>query len=242
MQHESQLDELRRSASTPRAASGSVAERLLQLLLSESMRPGDRLPSERKLTEAMGVGRSAVREAIAALGVLGIVETRVGSGTYLRATGSELLPQTLQWSLLVDHDQTEDLSFVRGALERAASGRAAELATDADLTALSALLQEQRDAGQDIERYIEADIRFHQQIARTARNPLLSDLLSTTRTLLRVWYEYAVERPEDMVRATAEHAAIEAAIAQGDAAAARDAMERHMETAARRIARIAEQR
>ncbi|MGO1736653.1 MAG: FadR/GntR family transcriptional regulator [Leucobacter sp.] len=242
MPHESQLDQLRRAASESRAASDSVTHHLLQLLLGASMRPGDRLPSERNLTEALGVGRSAVREAIATLGVLGIVETRVGSGTYLRSTTSELLPQTLQWSMLVDHDQTADLSFVRGALERAAAGRAAELADAAGIASLQEYVAAQRDASDDVERYVDADVGFHECIAQIAQNPILSELLSTTRSLLKVWYENAVERSEDVAQATREHAEIADAIAANNVAAAQSAMERHMQTAATRITGAAHKR
>lgn len=234
---ESHLDLLRRAATESRAATGSVSEHLLELLLGSSMRPGDKLPSERKLAEALGVGRSAVREAIASLGVLGIVETRVGSGTYLHSATSELLPHTLPWSMLVDQDQTADLSFVRGALERAAAGLAAELATPEEIASLQALVQEQRDADHDVERYVDADIDFHRQLAQIARNPILAELLSTTRALLKVWFENAVEKKEDVERAIHEHTAIADAIAAHDADAARAAMERHMQTATARIMR-----
>jgi GntR family transcriptional repressor for pyruvate dehydrogenase complex len=231
------LDELRRSATPSTSASGSVAQQLLQLLLGDSMRAGDRLPSERKLSEALGVGRSAVREAIAALEVLGIVETRAGSGTYLRSSTSELLPQTLSWSMLVDQERMEDVAFVRAALERAAAERAAELVTPGDAERLRALVQAQRDA--DLEHYVEQDIAFHRHLAAMAGNPILSDLLSTARSLLRVWFEHAVDRSSDVETAIREHAAVAEAVAAGDSAAARDAMATHMATATARILRAA---
>src|SRR5690625_5575841 len=84
--------------SISRSPSSAVTLRLLDLLLGESMRPGARLPGERALAESLGGGRGAVRAAASALEVLGIVETRAGSGTYLRSGTSELLPSTLSWS------------------------------------------------------------------------------------------------------------------------------------------------
>nr|WP_235472331.1 GntR family transcriptional regulator [Frigoribacterium sp. Leaf44] len=64
-------------------------------LVGDPDAPGSRLPPERQLAERLGVGRSAVREALAALEILGIVTVRPGSGTYLRDQTSELLPTTL---------------------------------------------------------------------------------------------------------------------------------------------------
>lgn len=237
MNHESLLDSLRRAEAVP-SVSGSVAQQLLGMLLGEHMSAGDRLPSERKLTEALGVGRSAVREAIAALEVLGIVVTRAGSGTYLRSSTSELLPQTLSWSMLIDQDRMEELAFVRSALERAAAERAAEVVTPAHAERLRAIVQAQRDAAGS-RAYVDHDIAFHQHIAAMAQNPILDDLLSTARSLLRVWFEHAVDRDEDVETAIREHAEIADAIAAGDPVAAERAMQRHMATATARILRVA---
>ncbi|WP_413317337.1 FCD domain-containing protein [Agrococcus sp. 1P02AA] len=240
MNHESMLETLR-SADVVPSVSGSVAQQLLSMLLGDHMAAGDRLPPERKLSEALGVGRSAVREALAALEVLGIVVTRAGSGTYLRASSSELLPQTLSWSLLLDQDQMEELAFVRSALELAAAERAAQVVTPQDAERLRALIQAQRDhIGK--RAYVDADVAFHQHIAAMAKNPILDDLLSTARSLLRVWFEHAVDREEDMQQAIREHIAVADAIIAGDAAAAGLAMRRHMETATERILRSARTR
>ena len=93
-------------AGTP---SSEVARRLLDLFTSGEMAPGDRLPAERQLAATLQVGRSAVREALAALEILGIVQVRPGAGTYLRGNASELLPQTLRWGLLIGERNTAEL-------------------------------------------------------------------------------------------------------------------------------------
>lgn len=211
--------------------------RLLDLLLDESMRPGDRLPGERALAESLGVGRSAVREAISALEVLGIVETRAGSGTYLRSGTSELLPSTLSWSLLLDQDRTSELTVVRSALERSAAELAAAERTDEQARELLDLVQRQRDAVDDPERYVEADIAFHRELALISGNKLLSEILSTTRTLLRVWFENAVDRRADIEDAIREHGEIARAIADRDVEGVSAAMSRHMRTASARVLR-----
>lgn len=220
-----------------RSPSSAVTYRLLDLLLGESMRPGDRLPGERALAEELGVGRSAVREAISALEVLGVVETRAGSGTYLRSSTSELLPSTLSWSLLMDQDRTIELNVVRGALERSAAQLAALTATAAQKDELGRLVAAQRAAADDREGYVAADVAFHRVLAEIGGNGLVGELLATTRTLLRVWFDRAVDNREDIDRAIREHEEIARAVAAGDAAAAGEAMERHMDTAAERIQR-----
>lgn len=220
-----------------RSPSSAVTFRLLDLLLGESMRPGDRLPGERSLAEDLGVGRSAVREAISALEVLGIVETRAGSGSYLRSGTSELLPSTLSWSLLLDQERTAELTVVRAALERSAAELAATLRTDEQARHLLELVELQREAADDHERYVEADIAFHRELALMGGNTLLAELLSTTRTLLRVWFENAVDRRADIEDAIREHTEIARAVADRDAVAVAAAMARHMDTASARVLR-----
>src|SRR6476661_2311336 len=83
------------------SAVSEVTRRLLTYFTSDAIQPGDRLPPERQLALTLGVGRSAVREALAALEILGVVTVRPGSGTYLRGKASELLPQTLSWGMLI---------------------------------------------------------------------------------------------------------------------------------------------
>src|SRR3954452_3251534 len=94
-----------------------VARRLMDLFTSGSLEPGTRLPPERHLAATLGVGRSAVREALAALEILGIVDVRPGSGTYLRDGISELLPRTLSWGLMLGAPRTRELVELRGGLE-----------------------------------------------------------------------------------------------------------------------------
>lgn len=140
--------------------------------------------------------------------------------------------------MLIDQDRMEELAFVRSALERAAAERAAAMVTPEHADRLRAIVQAQRHSARS-DAYVEHDIAFHQHIASMASNPILDDLLSTARSLLRVWFEHAVDRADDVATAIDEHAAIVDAIADGDAPAAESAMRRHMQTATERILRVA---
>src|SRR3954447_4778056 len=107
-----------------------VATRLLDLFTGGSIAAGTRLPPERELAGSLEVVRSAVREALAALEILGVVDVRPGSGTYLRGNASELLPQTLSWGMMLGQPKTLELIEVRGALEIYAARLAAERISD----------------------------------------------------------------------------------------------------------------
>ncbi|TXK19422.1 FadR/GntR family transcriptional regulator [Homoserinibacter sp. GY 40078] len=230
------------SAALDRLPSGSpvsaVATRLLELFTSGSIAPGTRLPPERQLAASLDVGRSAVREALAALEVLGVVDVRPGSGTYLRSSTSELLPQSLSWGILIGQRSTTELIEVRGALEIYAARLAAER-MDADSAAeLDTHLQRMAETLDDLPAFVEADLQFHLVLARATGNSVLLDLLQIIRSLLRVWVDRAVEDVDHARAALAEHTAVRDAIAAGDGDAAASAMASHMLTAGRRLANV----
>lgn len=213
----------------------AVATRLLEVFTSGSIAPGTRLPPERTLASTLQVGRSAVREALAALEILGLVDVRPGSGTYLRGDASELLRQSLSWGILLDSAATAELIEVRGALEIYAARLAAERMTDDAVERLSDHLQEMRDRAGDLALFVEADLQFHHELASSTDNHVLLDLLQTIRSLLRVWADRAVQDPEHAQLAIAEHAAVFDAIKARDGNAAASAMAAHMITAGRRL-------
>lgn len=213
-----------------------VARRLMNLFTSGEIEPGTRLPPERQLSLTLGVGRSAVREALAALEILGIVDVRPGSGTYLRGTASDLLPQTLRWGLLIGRRSTDDLLDVRSGLEIYCARLAASRADGADIARLAASLDRMRGAGTDLAAFARADAAFHDALARAAGNDALIDLLHVVRSLLQVYADRAVHDADAARLAVAEHDTVFRAVEAKDEDAAASAMAVHMATAAARVA------
>ncbi|WP_213813781.1 FadR/GntR family transcriptional regulator [Glaciihabitans sp. dw_435] len=218
------------------SAVSEVATRLLTLFTGGSIAPGTRLPPERTLAASLEVGRSAVREALAALEILGIVDVRPGSGTYLRGNASEMLPQTLSWGMMIGSPKTIELVEVRGALEIYAARLAADRITDDALEILRDCVEEMRASQNDLRAFVEADLRFHHELAKSINNTVLLDLLQSIRSLLRVWVDRAVQDDEQVLAALQEHTAVYEAIATRNSDAAASAMATHMHTAGARLA------
>ena len=219
----------------PNSAVSVVATRLLSYFTSGDIEPGTRLPPERQLALSLGVGRSAVREALAALDMLGVVSIRPGSGTYLRGSASELLPQTLSWGLMLGEQRTRELIELRHGLEVQAARLAAERRADEQVDRLRGFLAGMWDNRDNLERFVEADRDFHLEIGAAAGNVVLRDLLQNVRSLLRVWTE-RVLRDEVLAEITyAEHAAVFRAISDHDPVAADAAMAAHMDSAGARL-------
>ncbi|PJJ71518.1 GntR family transcriptional repressor for pyruvate dehydrogenase complex [Diaminobutyricimonas aerilata] len=219
------------------SAVSAVAKRLLDYFTSGDVAPGTRLPPERQLAASLGIGRSAVREALAALEILGIVDVRPGSGTYLRGNASELLPETLSWGMMLGEPRTRELIELRGQLEVFAARLAAERIEDRELMLLQRHLDAMRDNLHDRTRFIEADLKFHLQIGRSSRNTVLFDLLQSIRSLLRIWVERGLRDEEEARLAYEEHARVFEALTTRDPDAVAAAMGYHMSTAGARLAR-----
>ena len=216
----------------PGSGASAVTSRLLELFTSGSVTPGSRLPPERRLAEVLAVSRSAVREALATLDTLGVVETRPGAGTFLRSQRSAVLPESIRWSMLVGERDLEELVELRSALEVHAAWLAAERAPAATAARLSPHLDRAAANLDDLGVFIDADREFHRELARATGNTTLQDLLDITHGLLRSLAGGTPEARRLAGIALDEHRAVLTAIASGDPEAASAAMRSHMRTAA----------
>ncbi|MCU1545657.1 MAG: GntR family transcriptional regulator [Homoserinimonas sp.] len=216
--------------------SAQIIKSLTEYFFSGSLLAGSKLPSERQLAETLGVSRSAVRDAIQSLGLLGVVDIRQGDGTYLRDTGSELLPRVIEWGLFLGERRVMDLVEARQQVEISLAGLAARRRTDDDVAALRAIL-EQMDNASGPEEFVRLDISFHAAIAKAARNSVLADVLSNITSLIRVWMSRSIEAAGETVTSNDEHRIAFDAIAAGDFRAAQSAMRAHMRRAEQRLRR-----
>jgi GntR family transcriptional regulator, transcriptional repressor for pyruvate dehydrogenase complex len=226
-----QIEKIRR----PEPPSAEVSRRIIDFLLASDYEPGSRLPSERQLAAALGVGRSAVRDALRPLVWLGILEVRQGDGTYLRSLSSDVLPRVVEWGLLLGDDRALDLVEARQAIESATARLAAERRTASDIADLEAAVRRMEAAIGDPTGWSEATIDLHVLIASIARNSVLLGVLTNVNSLLRKFIEEASRSEMGLGRAFEIHEVIVNAIAAGDGEAAVDAMNEDLEMARERL-------
>ena len=132
---------------------------------------GERLPVEAQLSESLGVSRNTVREAVRVLVHVGMLETRQGDGTYVRATKDA--GETLR---RINRAQLRDKLEVRIMLETEAAKLAAERRDAKDLEKMTLALDERAKAGDDVESRIRHDHAFHTALVAASHNPALSEL------------------------------------------------------------------
>ncbi|MEL5991302.1 FadR/GntR family transcriptional regulator [Microbacterium phosphatis] len=188
-----------------------------QMIVSGQLRPGDRLPPEKELSERLGLSRSSLREAVKALEVIRVLDVRRGDGTYVTSLEPHLLLEAM--SFVVDLHQDDsilEIFAVRRMLEPQATSLAARAASDEEIADIGSLLDELGD-DPDIEQLIAHDIEFHNRIAASAGNAYLASLLESLsgRTVrARVWR--AITEGGSVSRTVDEHRAILDAVARRD--------------------------
>ena len=97
-----------------------IVHQIRDMISKDGLRPGDKIPSERELSERLNVGRSSVREALRALELLGLIETRRGEGTYLRDFRDHHLIDLLGMFILQDHKAQDDILHTKIMIEQEA--------------------------------------------------------------------------------------------------------------------------
>lgn len=208
-------------------------------ILGGELRVGDQLPAERELARLLGVGRSAVREAIRTLQAQGVVQSSVGAGaaggTTLTSVPSGALGRLLRVHVALANFPLPDVVEVRIALERLSGRLAATHATRADLGAMRDLLDEMGDPDISRARFNACDTAFHVAVSAAAGNLLARDLTSAIRESmgLPILDRFrSTEVWDDLVPVLRRgHEAIYAAVLGGDGAEAAAATEEHIRSA-----------
>lgn len=158
-------------------------------VIQRRLRPGDRLPGERQLAEALGVSRSAVREAFRVLESMGIISVGSGSGpssgSTIDAHVSPALGNLLRLHLALASFSQRDLVEVRMQLEAWAVRELAERATAADFDALRNILSAMREPNLPYAAFNELDTAFHVTVSSISGNSLLALLMSGLRNAMQ---------------------------------------------------------
>lgn len=221
------------SAQFVKLARSSVSKdttRLIKdLIISGRLKPGDRLPSERELSEMLGISRPTARESIHALVAMNILQTRHGDGTYVSSLEAGELLQPLQFVLSIADGTLRELFEARLVLEPAVSELAAKRATKEQLDAIRECVAPQEQEQQRSEdEMVERDIELHRLIAEAGGNQFLLSQINSLHALAIESRALTVRLPNVAATTVQGHRQIVAAIVARRPAAARKAMEQHI--------------
>lgn len=205
-----------------------VAKKLLDLIRTKNLKPGDMLPTERELAAMMQVSRPSVREAIRGLQILGVLKVRQGYGIYVSPLDAADLLGPLQFLLTLNAENIDALYEIRALIDAGIARLAAERISTPDLLRLKQMVVVQRDLMFDPLSFRASDLKFHTIIMEATGNPFM---VRTANSLYLLGMEYrriASETPGVLRQSLADHELIVAALEMRDGEAAAKAVERHL--------------
>jgi DNA-binding FadR family transcriptional regulator len=211
-----------------------IIERLGQFIQQEHIQPGARLPPEATLARTLGVSRSSVREAVSALASQGLLTRRAGHGTYLTAGVGQLITRGLALRLTLDPQTFRHVLEARKVLEGEFAYLAAQRADGDDLKAIDGHLEAMRVHARNPEASVKEDFAFHMAIARSAKNPVLFEVLNYLSDLVFRSHRAVTQSGGLSPSAMAFHAKIAAAIHRRSPREARRLMLGHLDDVIRR--------
>jgi GntR family transcriptional repressor for pyruvate dehydrogenase complex len=204
-----------------------VAERLLALISSRRLEPGDALPSERELVQLYGVGRSSIREALRMLESKGVIRSEANGGITVAEFGNPL-NHSLDFLLSVDEADYGELFEVRRILEGEAAALAASRRHDPEVERMAEEVAGMEAGLGSEEAFIMADLRFHLTVAEASRNRLIAHLMHAIRALLQRSLASSYHIPGSPEGAIELHRLILEAIAERRPEEARQLMQEHV--------------
>jgi GntR family transcriptional repressor for pyruvate dehydrogenase complex len=221
-----------------------VVEQIRQLIKEGELTPGDQLLPERELAEKLGVSRTSIRQALAVLEGMGVIEINPRDGAYVRQRSLEGAVESLTQVLFQEREQVKHSFEVRWIIETQAVRLAAERRTEADLERLQELNRRFASGLQAGDLAFDANMEFHLGIVETAKNPLLTEIMGTILTATVEVYALArrqsLASSSNLSKFVNEHEQIISAIAQQNPDLAASLLGRHIDDARKRVEMVVE--
>ncbi len=214
--------------------SDEIVEQILALIANGDLKPGQRLPSERELCKNFNAGRSSLREALRCLSIVGVLTARVGEGTSVAMNGGKFLGKIVEWRIITEQHDIEDLMQVRIALEGVTAASVALRGSEEDLAKLELVIKKMESVLNDEKKFAALDLEFHITMATISKNFLIYDLVAMIRGQLEKTLQKVLLLPNAMPLTLKEHIAIWNAIKRRDPDVASAAMQSHLKSALKR--------
>jgi DNA-binding FadR family transcriptional regulator len=204
-----------------------VQDSLKEFILANNLKAGDPLPSEGELARQLGISRNSLREAAKALESVGILETRPGSGLYVREFSFDPLLENMSYGLLFDLKRLEELLQVRRVLEAGMIGEAVAKLSAERLVELRQVVDKMHLRAEKGESFPEEDRTFHRLLFQDLDNQVLLKLLDVFWLSFHKAAERADLKNNNPLRTYHAHAAVLEAVMTRDAEQARQALDQH---------------
>ncbi len=219
--------------------SGVLAAMLREKILSEELREGDPLPSERELVEKTGISRTSVREALSLLEADDLITTRPGrnGGAVVQRPRPTIMTRPIQLLIRGRGIPFQAVIDTREALEPSGASLAALHRTDEDLERMERACLELETSLENVSRYLKANTKWHLAVMEASHNDLLIGFMLAIADVMHAATNIdEFNTPESRLAVAKAHRRVMDAIVSQDAPAARRRMERHVVAYSKQIA------
>ena len=215
--------------------SESAIDEIKNFILSNDLREGDQLPSEREFVQKLQISRSSIREALRMLEITGLVEVKPGRGIFVRNLTGDILAPLSSW-VSSNKDAIYKHFEVRLILEPEIAALAARRISKKDIGRMKQNIELQKSYPEsEIVLIIRADIEFHRLVAEAAKNETISMLMYSLSKISFQGWKAALRVKGRNDTACREHGELLSLLAKGDEKGSRKAMRDHMLGSIRRL-------
>lgn len=214
--------------------SDEVFKQLKQMLLRGDIKPGDKFPSENELSEAFGVSRMTARQAVQKLAVLGLIETRLGEGSFVKKIQPGMAMNQIMPAIYLSENSLLEILEFRTVIEGKTAKIAAQKATYQDIEDLEDIWEYMQACKDDKREFAQADMDFHVKLAMMTRNSIFTETYQIINDAMEAAFEQIIDISGNK-GGLHYHQLILAAIKEGNGERAEQIMTEHVESTYNRV-------
>lgn len=208
-----------------------IVKQIIDSIKNGELKPGDKLPTERELALQLNVSRTAIREALRSLEIMGVIYSKVGSGTFIKEMSLDILLDLFANILKKNDRLIIELIEVRMLLEVEIAKLAARRINESKIKAIEKALELEEEEIKKGELGIKGDNAFHNELANAADNLAMTSILNLCGELLSTTREAALKALGDPRIGLEHHRSILEAVKDGNEKEAERLMKEHLEIA-----------
>ena len=205
-----------------------IMEEIKDIVKKGELKSGEKLPSERELADKLEVSRTSVREALKALTMLGLIESKHDEGNFIKSNFENSLLEPLSIVFLLIGSKNEDIIELRRIIEPEAAGLAAKNITESELRDLKEIMKELNNS-LDAEICAQLDKKFHYKIAQASGNHLISTIMFSISSLIEKYIDSSRIHNINKKVVKLQHEEIYKALESRDSKKASEYVKKHLE-------------
>ncbi|MEB3102263.1 FadR/GntR family transcriptional regulator [Ferviditalea candida] len=207
----------------------NVVDRIEDMIFTDRVKPGDRLPGERELAKRFSVSRTVIREAIKNLEQKGFVRVQPGKGVFITEPQKQLVTESIQRILGQNKITMEQLVEAREVLETSIIQYSSQRINDEQVVHLEKIVEQLDLSLQDIKQFLMLDNQFHLEVVKSAGNPIYLIFMNSILELIHAQREQMIfHSPRSMERGQTHHKKIVAALKERNKEKSVQAIRGHM--------------